>query len=137
MVFEPARRNGGIMVKKLPGYDVLQSDGLLKLVSDKTLFNLLLAKIRQIDQSDLKKLSAPRGPCEPTLKQYALEELSNIADYSGMVDICDYSAGAISCLDPLCRSDYAWVKDSICCVYISTSGGNINQIWLFPFTTTL
>ena len=57
------------------------------------------------------------------------------ASFCGRHYVCDWSSDGMRCGDPLCHSEFAWVQNQICLLYMSGGSAGINSVQFYPFYT--
>lgn len=109
----------------------------LRLLSSSSLFELLPAHRDYFVGKGLNRLCdlSTEKMCGPDVKPLTLEEVKNCQDMSGMTSACDFSLDDLYCGDPVCFSDFAWIKDGVALLYFHMSCGEMRRAWLYPFVT--
>jgi hypothetical protein len=75
-------------------------------------------------------------PDLPHLKGRTVQLLRGQGSYSGRCHVCDYEPeGMRMCNEPLCSSEFAWIKDGLVLFYMYTACDFVVAAWLFPFRT--
>lgn len=108
----------------------------LTLVSNQNILALLLPLLSCYPTGDLpnnNRLKAAQ--CKPTPRDNTVRWLREEQDYSGRVHVCDFTSGGITCGEPICYSEFAWIASGVCLFYMCTGGDFVTRAWLLPFVT--
>jgi len=104
----------------------------LKLVVKESIFDILWGMIEAVDRQCLPLLSdinVRKSPLD--LSRRAKDQLMDVNSICGQIATCDWPG----CGDPFCGSEFAWVENGICLVYMFASGAGLGSVFLFPFRT--
>ena len=104
----------------------------LKLVVKESIFDILLEIIEDVDRQCLPLLSdidVRKSPFD--LSRRFKDRLMDVNSVCGRIATCDWPG----CGDPFCGSEFAWVENGICLVYMFASGAGLGSVHLFPFRT--
>ncbi len=109
----------------------------LVLASPLCLFDLLTIYSDYFQNIGIDHLQDISGKqCKPDVKLKTINWLKKEENLSGRVYVCDYSQkGMMPCGEPLCASDFAWIKRGLAFFYMHTGGDFITSAWLYPFVT--
>lgn len=123
--------------KMLLGNAILQPEPFLTLLDQQSLFKLLpqhseafLAEIPKLSDmlADPKKFDPIRLP-STTEKVIAKDY------FDGMIYLCGENSD-YPCYEPGCSSDFAFIKDSVCLIYLYTCSFEIRRANIYPFKTS-
>jgi len=110
----------------------------LALVSPLSLFDILPIYSDHFLNMEVDHLQNLAGKkCKPDVKGKTVDWLRKEKNLSGRVYVCDYKGNGFYCGEPLCASDFAWIKNGVALFYMHTGGDFITSAWIYPFVTDL
>ncbi len=105
----------------------------LKLAVRKSIFDIFLEIMKDVDRECLPSLSdidVRKPPLE--LSRRFKDSLMDINSICTRITTCDWPG----CGDPFCGSEFAWVENGVCLLYMFASGAGVGSVFLFPFKTS-
>ncbi len=79
-----------------------------------------------------------KKPCGPDVKPQTAKWLIKERELSKRVYVCDYKGPGFDrrCDEPMCQSDFTWIKNGVSLIYFYSGGGDILlSAWIYPFVT--
>jgi hypothetical protein len=104
----------------------------LKLIAKENIFDILVDLAEDVDRQGLPLLSDLDARKAPLHFSRRLKDgLTDVDSVCGRVATCDWPG----CGDPRCSSEFAWVENGTCLVYLVASCAGLGSVFLFPFRT--
>jgi len=108
----------------------------LVLASSLSLFDILPVYSDHYASKVLDHLrNIPGKKAAPDVKPKTVDWLRKEKDLSTRIYVCDFNRDGIYCGEPLCHSDFAWIRNGVALIYFHTGGDLITSAWIYPFVT--
>jgi hypothetical protein len=108
----------------------------LVLISALSLSDLLPLYSDYFANEGLDQLQSISGKeCKPDVRPRTATYLREMQNLSGRVWVCDHRGIDRTCDEPLCYSDFVWIKQGVALLYMHTGGDLVTSVWIYPFVT--